>query len=175
MFQKACLLFFCVFISFAFFPPNRAEKKANKVISKFYETDGFSKNKITFSEEIQLQLKSDFSQGNLFEILENDKFLGYGYMGNAKSKTATFDYLVLFDSEFIITKSTVLIYREEYGGEISSKRWLKQFIGKDSSSELIYNNNIIPISGATISVKSMTIAVNDLLSSLAQLQDLKLI
>ena len=175
MFQKICVLFFCVLISFAFINPNRAEKKANKVISKFYTTEGFTKKKFDFPEEIQQQLKSDFSQGNLFEILENDTFLGYGYMGIAKSKAADFDYLVLFDSEFIITKSTVLIYREEYGGEISSRRWLKQFIGKNSSTELIYNSNIIPISGATISVKSMTNSINDLLKSIAQLQDLKLI
>lgn len=151
------------------------KKKANKVISKFYASETFSKNKISFSEEVQYKIKSDLSQGNLFEIIENDTFLGYGYIGNANSKTATFDYLVLFDAEFIITKSTVLIYREEYSGEISSKRWLKQFIGKDATSELIYNNNIIPISGAAISVKSMTNAVNDLLKSIATLQNLKLI
>ena len=175
MFQKICVLICCALISFAFMTPNRAEKKANKVISKFYETEDFIKKNITFSEEIQQQLQSDFSQGNLFEIIENETFLGYGYMGNAKSKTATFDYLVLFDSDLIITKSTVLIYREEYGGEISSKRWLKQFIGKNTTSELIYNDNIIPISGATISVKSMTNAVNDLLKSISKLQDLKLI
>lgn len=175
MFQKSCVLFFCAFISFAFINPNRVEKKANKVISKFYTSETFTKKKFTFSEEVQQQLKSDLSQGNLFEIIENDTFLGYGYIGNAKSKTATFDYLVLFDSEFIITKSTVLIYREEYGGEISSRRWLKQFIGKTSSSSLVYNDNIIPISGATISVKSMTNSVNELLKSISQLQKLKLI
>jgi hypothetical protein len=88
------------------------KKKANKVISKFYASETFSKNKISFSEEVQYKIKSDLSQGNLFEIIENDTFLGYGYIGNANSKTATFDYLVLFDAEFIITKSTVLIYRE---------------------------------------------------------------
>lgn len=175
MFKRIFAFVFCVFISFAFVSPNRVEKKANKVISKFYETEDFSKRKLSFSEEIQKQIKSDISQGNLFEIIENNQFLGYGYLGNARSKAATFDYLVLFDSEFIITKSTVLIYREEYGGEISSKRWLKQFIGKDSSSQLIYNENIIPISGATISVKSMTNAVNDLLISIAKLQELNLI
>ena len=101
-------------------------------------------------------------------------FLGYGYIGNAPSKTASFDYLVLFDENFIITKSKVLIYREEYGGEIGSKRWLRQFTGKTTTSaELKYNENIIPISGATISVRSMTRAMNELLQSIAILQELK--
>ena len=65
----------------------------------------------------------------------------------------------------------MLIYREEYGGEIGSKRWLKQFIGASSKSEeLVYNTDIIPIAGATISVRTMTKAMNDLLKSISILQ-----
>jgi len=120
---------------------------------------------------LNTKTSSDFSQGRLFKISSEDTFLGYGYLGNAPSKTATYDYLILFDENFVITKSKVLIYREEYGGEISSARWLKQFtgtvIGEDT---LVYNDDIIPISGATISVQSMTLAINNLLSSLQQLQ-----
>ena len=59
-----------------------------------------------------------------------------------------------------------MVYREDYGGEIGSKRWLKQFIGKTQNDELKYQDNIVAISGATISVRSMTSAVNDLLHSL---------
>jgi len=65
----------------------------------------------------------------------------------------------------------VLIYREEYGGEIGSKRWLKQFIGKTKTDDLRYGDNIINISGATISVRSMTSAMNNLLLSLKTLSE----
>ena len=76
----------------------------------------------------------------------------------------------------IIIKSKVLIYREEYGGEIGSKRWLKQFNGKSSTSdEVIYGDNIVPISGATISVRSMTRSINDLLKSIKTLKNKKVI
>jgi hypothetical protein len=50
------------------------KKKANKVISKFYASETFSKNKISFSEEVQYKIKSDLSQGNLFEIIEKIPF-----------------------------------------------------------------------------------------------------
>ena len=159
---------------FAFKIPDNVMKRANKEITKFYDIEGYSKESIVFSQEINVKTPSEFGEDNFFKIFSEEQFLGYGYIGNAPSKTADFDYLVLFDSNFIITKSKVLVYREEYGGEIGSKRWLKQFIGKFSESqELIAGKTIVPISGATISVKSMTNAINDLLKSLKVLQDLK--
>ena len=59
-----------------------------------------------------------------------------------------------------------MIYREEYGGEIGSRRWLKQFIGKTQNDQFRYGDNIDAIAGATISVRSMTNAMNDLMQSL---------
>ncbi|QNJ96655.1 FMN-binding protein [Constantimarinum furrinae] len=163
------ILFLCT----GYIVPEKLVKKADKEIEKFYDISDFTKEAITISAEANALTPSEFGNGNLFKISSNGMHLGYGYIGNAPSKTATFDYLVLFDTQFIITKSKVLIYREEYGGEIGSKRWLQQFNGKsDSSGELVYNKDIIPISGATISVRSMTKAVNDLLKSIGVLQSL---
>jgi len=161
-------------IGLAFTVPDKIAKKADKVIGKFYDTELFYKEMIPVSEADNAGTISEFGQENLFKIMRAEELLGYGYIGNAPSKTATFDYLVLFDKDFIITKSKVLIYREDYGGEIGSKRWLRQFTGVTTTSpELKYNVDIIPISGATISVQSMTRAVNELLQSLATLQKRK--
>ena len=176
MIRNILFILFIGIISFAFFIPEKIEKKAAKEIVKFYEIKNFSKEFISISEEMNSKTFSEFGNENLFKITSNEILLGYGYIGNAPSKTADFDYLILFDSEFIITKSKVLIYREEYGGEIGSKRWLKQFIGESiNSSELIYGDTVVPISGATISVRSMTKAINDLLKSIDVLHKLKLI
>ncbi|MFC7356969.1 FMN-binding protein [Jejudonia soesokkakensis] len=171
MIKKLFFLFGICFSLVSFSIPEKIEKKADKVISKFLDTENFQKKTITISEALDKKTASEFTNGNLFSISSKGSIVGYGYIGNAPSKTATFDYLVLFDPNFIITKSKVLIYREEYGGEIGSKRWLQQFDGESSkSSELKYNQDIIPISGATISVRSMTKAMNNLLQSIAVLQ-----
>ncbi|MFK2820738.1 FMN-binding protein [Flavobacteriaceae sp. LMIT009] len=150
---------------------SKITKKADKEILKFYEVSIFEKDFINIPEDITKEVSSKFNENNFFKIIANDKTLGYAYIGNAPSKTATYDYLVLFDNDFIITKSKVLIYREEYGGEIGSKRWLKQLIGKTQNDKLIYEDNILAISGATISVRSMTKAVNNLLRSIKVLHD----
>jgi major membrane immunogen (membrane-anchored lipoprotein) len=63
------------------------------------------------------------------------------------------------------------VYREDYGSEIGSKRWLKQFLNKTPEDRFVYRQNIAAISGATISVKSMTNAMNNLMISLASWQN----
>ncbi len=158
----------------AFTIPEKIEKKADKVIAKFYETESFSKQEVSISEAMNEMTSAEFKDGNLFQIISENERLGYGYIGTAPSKTATYEYLILFDSDFIITKSKVLIYREEYGGEISSRRWLRQFDGAAAGGkELKYNEDIIPISGATISVRSMTRAINEVLESIMILKTQK--
>ena len=82
-----------------------------------------------------------------------------------------FDYLILLDTDLIIKKAKVLVYREDYGGEIGSRRWLKQFIGKSSSENLKYEKEIIAISGATISARAMTVAINTFLKNTTILKE----
>lgn len=176
MISRTLLILICATFCTAFVIPEKVEKKADKVMFKFYETENIKKIFIDVPEALNKETLSDFTKRSFFAITSEGKRLGFGFIGNAPSKTATFDYLVLFDNDFIITKSKVLIYREEYGGEIGSKRWLKQFDGASSASaELKYNRDIIPISGATISVRSMTKAMNDLLKSIAVLQKKELL
>ena len=93
---------------------------------------------------------------------------GYAFIGTAPSKTDSFEYLVLLDKDLVIVKAKVLVYREDYGGEIGSKRWLSQFISKNRDSILGYGEEITAISGATISVKSMTASINHFLYSLKE-------
>ena len=80
-----------------------------------------------------------------------------------------FDYLIILGLDLKIIDSKVLVYRENWGGEIGSKRWLKQFKHKGKDDRLIYMKDISAISGATISVKSMIETVNLFLDSVNKL------
>ena len=172
MFRYYLILVLLGSFTSSFLVPDRVEKKADKEIAKHFNIEDFVKEAISVPDEINTKTTSEFGDENLFRIFSENELIGYGYIGNAEAKVSTFDYLVIFDTDMIIAKTKVLIYREEYGGEISSKRWLKQFIGaSSSSSELIYKKDIVPISGATISVRSMTLAINDLLKSIKLLQE----
>lgn len=167
-------VFFVLFTSLSavLSPVNpKLDKKVDKALIKFFETEEVSKQIVTLVPETIKDLPADFNE-RLSKLTVKGSHNGYVYVGNAPSKTASFDYMILFDDNFIIRQSKVLIYREEYGGEIGSKRWLKQFNQKTpSSDELKYGDNIAAISGATISVRSMTNAVNDVLKSLKTLKE----
>ena len=78
------------------------------------------------------------------------------YLSEAKSKISNFDYMVIFKEDLSILKVKVLVYREEYGGEIGSNRWLKQFIGKSNPEKMQFGHDIQNISGATISARNIT-------------------
>jgi hypothetical protein len=146
--------------------PKAIQKKVDKEIRTAFSIEEFGFNPISISTEVTQTLPSSFGDDNFFEIESNHIRLGYAYIAKAASKTDEFDYLVLLDNDLIILKSKVLAYREDYGGEIGSKRWLKQFIGNTYHDNLRYGDNVMAISGATISVRSMTVAINNLLKSL---------
>ncbi|MFH6769599.1 FMN-binding protein [Gaetbulibacter aquiaggeris] len=163
---KQAILILIGFSLLSFGLPKNLEKKVNKEITDTFEVENFDLISVIIPSEIEKTLPSRFGEDNLFKIESNKKFIAYAYVSQAPSKTALFDYLVFLDSELVVIKTKVLIYREEYGGEIGSRRWLKQFMGKNQNDDLKYGENIIAISGATISVRSFTDAMNNFLKSL---------
>ncbi len=151
--------------------PKNIQKKVDAVIKSTFNIEHFELSAMLFSQEITNTLPATFGIDNLFKIEDTNILIGYAYIGKAQSKTDEFDYLILLDKDLVIVKSKVLIYREDYGGEIGSKRWLKQFIGKSYNDRLMYGDNIAAISGATISVQSMTAAINNVLASIKILHE----
>lgn len=162
------LVVMCMITSFGL--PKNISKKVNKEISSVFEITDFKTEMISVSETINAKLPTKIQQNNLFKVIDDAALVGYFYVGKAPSKTDQFDYLVVFDHELNVVKTKVLIYREDYGNEIGSKRWLKQFIGKTSDDKLVYGQNIDAISGATISANSMTFAMSHLLKTITILK-----
>jgi Na+-translocating ferredoxin:NAD+ oxidoreductase RnfG subunit len=173
-------VFVVVFIAFmsnsyAFQLKKSILKKTHKAIVKTFESKEVSLEKIVVNEKVNKQLFKRIGPHNLYKIIADKNFIGYAYVDKAPSKTDTFDYLILLDTDLIIKKTKVLAYREDYGGEIGSRRWLKQFIGKTSSDSLKYEKEIIAISGATISARAMTVAINTFLKNINTLKENKIL
>jgi len=159
------------FLSFSY--PEKMDKKIRKEIKNTLNIETLKLNPISVNPEIGLPVK--IYAESFFKIESQNKLTGYLYYGQAKGKAAKFDYIVIFDKDLIIAKIKLMAYRESYGGEIGSLRWLKQFIGLTPKSSVIYKKNIAGISGATISASSLTRAVNKLLKTVAILKEKQLI
>ncbi|MGX1929527.1 FMN-binding protein [Flagellimonas sp. 2504JD4-2] len=165
----ATLLLLFLFAGFGI--PKGVHKKVIKEVGKTFEVTNFNLTPIVVAKDVNTELPTKISGENFYKIDVQDSILGYAFVDQAPSKTAKFDYLVVFDGELKVLNSKVLIYREEYGGEIGSKRWLKQFIGKTGGDRVSEETNIDAISGATISVRSMTKSMDNLLQTIGILQE----
>ena len=138
----AALLFFSFTSSYVL--SARDWGRIEKSTKALFNTDDFS-----FSE---INTISKFGATRLFKIDD----LGYLAFDQAPSKFHKFEYYMIFSDKGDVLKIEVLNYNENYGAEICNKRWLKQFQKINTSSFLTYNNSIDGISGATLSVQSIS-------------------
>jgi len=88
----------------------------------------------------------------------------------APSRSEQFSYVLYIDPSKSIAGVDVLEYRENYGYEIDYPFFRKQFEGKQEANKIIFGRTIQNISGATISARSITYSIHDLLLILNHIQ-----
>ena len=172
--MKKIIVFIVGFLLISSFTvTNRVEKLIQKEIKSVFTVATYTKEVILISEEINKTLPVKVSKENLFKIQSNKELKGYYFLSKGFGKTDYFDFIVIFNKDLIVSKIKVLVYREDHGGEIGSKRWLKQFIGLELDKKLEYQDDITAISGATLSARSMTNQVNKILKTMHLLRQKK--
>lgn len=131
-------------------------KKFYKALSKFYDVENVKLSKID-----DLSTKNDI----VYKVpnQENDLVV----LTSARGRHDSFDYFIIYNSSLEIKFIKVLVYRSDYGSEITAKRWLKQFYTKKTDS-LKYGSDIQAISGATFSAISLTKNVNRITKKLKE-------
>lgn len=140
-------LFFLLFVGLSYntfsqwVPSNSSLKKADKELIAYFGQD-LEKQKIS-------------SNTNHYSLSINDSIYGFLCFEQSPSKHDKFDYMAIYSPDFKLLKLRILAYRENYGGEISNKRWLNQFISRSPKK-------VQAISGATISVESLKYSVAQL-------------
>ena len=114
--------------------------------------------------EIEIKSHQRFFKPNLhiWEIYNDSTMIGIAILDNVIGKSMPISFLVLFDNSGKILYTEIIKYREPHGGEISSRRWLNQFINKIDSSSFKVGTEIDGISGATISVNSVSKGIKKL-------------
>jgi len=134
-------------------PSKNTLDKAESTLQQFFATD-FSKKEIDLNS-------------NYFQIVTADSTIAYACIQQAPSKHDMYDFLAIYSSEMHLLKLRILNYRENYGGEIANGRWLKQFLSREV-------DDVQAISGATISVESMKMAVYSLTQKMKNWQSKQL-
>jgi Na+-translocating ferredoxin:NAD+ oxidoreductase RnfG subunit len=82
---------------------------------------------------------------------------------NTIGKHKPMTYMVGVDRKGQVSNVELLVFRESRGSEIRTKRFNAQYEGKNVLDPVRINRDIINISGATMSVRSMTAGVKRVL------------
>ena len=107
---------------------------------------------------VQNKVKQRFYRDELYywTISNNDTTIAYALLDNVLGKSMPITFLVIMGIDGRIINLDVIKYREAYGGEVNNKNWLAQFTNSTDTSQFIVGKNIDGISGATISVNSLS-------------------
>jgi len=125
-------------------------KKFKKELSKHFDLES-----LTTVENKELSTNDDL----FLNIYDGDKSLGVVVLTTARGRYDKFDFMIIYNQDCIVELIKILVYRSDYGAEITAKRWLSQFYTKKEDS-LKYGTDIQAISGATFSAMSLTKNVN---------------
>jgi len=102
----------------------------------------------------------------VLRVSRADSLIGFAAVGNVLGKDQPITFLVAVDAMDRLKDVDILVYREPYGGEVAYEPWRRQFRGKRASDSLRVGKEIRSISGATISVHAVTLAVRQMLADL---------
>lgn len=104
---------------------------------------------------------------SIYQLSVNGQPDGWVLIANGMGRYDEFTFLVLTDKEQVTRMVRVINYVSDHGGEISSKKWLDQFVGY-KGGKLKYGEDIQAISGATYSASSVTHRMNEIMELFAQ-------
>ena len=88
---------------------------------------------------------------------------GYAVVQNTIGKHKPMTYMVGIDGTGHVSDIELLVFRESRGSEIRQKRFNAQYEGKTVNDPVRLNKDIINISGATMSVRSMSAGIKRVL------------
>lgn len=145
----------------------QALRKMNKVLVATWPNESITCQAYRRSAFAEV-FKDDKSE--LFRLQNENATIAYLLISRSFGKFEYFTYMILFSTSIEIMRVELLEYREDYGGEIGSKKWLRQFIGLNSTDQIVLGDQIQGISGATISCRSITAGIADACNGLQRLQ-----
>ena len=170
--MKKIVLVICLFISsillYAGDYPKSVQRRIDKTLVKLFPKMVIELNDMDLSTELTSAYTS-IRGVKISRLKSAESILGYACFASSKGKNDYFDYMVIFDTELVIKKVKILIYRSTYGGEIMSRSWLKQFIGKTNGQKMAMDKDIDGISGATLSAPSITQGIKELSLLIAEI------
>lgn len=135
----------------------------------FPKSERVRKDVITLDQEKKNQIEERIGwkfPEEAFEVYVGEtgtRVDGYAMVQNTIGKHKPMTYMVGVDSQGSISDIELLVFREARGSEVRQKRFNSQYEGKTVLDPVRINKDIINISGATMSVRSMSAGIKRVL------------
>lgn len=150
------------FTSYSYLPEYLGRKMEKQVFKVFGKEVNFEAIPLHDSVQFNHQLYAVHQQDSITGYAMISRALGCKLGGCDKPTEDSlafeqFYYMTAFNSDHSIRRVRILEYTSNHGYQIANKGWLRQF---EKGDRFEVGKNIDGISGATISVKSITKGVN---------------
>lgn len=123
--------------------------------------DRFERTEIPSSDALKQRMRVELGSTtpSIWEVSyptflawQGQTLLGRAFFVEEIGKHRPITFVIGIRTDGSIADVAVIAYREAYGGEIRSKRFLKQFEGKKQDDSLQRDRGIVNIAGSTLSV-----------------------
>lgn len=147
------------------------EEQAPRAV--FADADAFARRVVTASPEMRGQMREILGaivpsvwedEYVTFKATRGESVVGYAIIVEEIGKHRPITFVVGVRPDGSVSDVAVMAYREAYGGEVRSKRFLTQYRGKNAKSGLQTYGDIQNIAGATLSVDAANRAVKKALA-----------
>lgn len=138
------------------------EKQALDLIFKDLSVE---KNQITISPEqkkvIQKKLKRKIKESSVSYYVgkKNGADTMYAWILDEQGKDFPITFIVGINKNISVEEVAIMVYREKRGSTVKGKRFLNQFKNKTTADPVEIDNDIIHVTGATISSWSVSAGV----------------
>lgn len=84
---------------------------------------------------------------------------GYALIDEEQGEHLPITFAVKLSPEGVVLRQEIVCYREARGDEVRAVQFRQQFVGKSAHDPVMTNQDIVAVSGATISSRAMAVGV----------------
>jgi hypothetical protein len=136
------------------------------LLSDFFrssEAVSYRKLSLTDSDKNRLRERLGYvpqkSSYTLYVAKTGERIDGYALIDEEKGEHQPITFAVKLSPQGVVERQEIVAYREAFGDEVRDARFRKQFVGKTVRDRIQCNDDIVAVSGATISSQAMAVGV----------------
>ncbi len=131
----------------------------------FPQSQGVTYRKFELSAELRARLEPRLGYPlpkpsyTFYVAKTGERIDGYAIIDEEMGQHLPITFAVKFSPQGAVQRQEIMVYRERYGDEVRDNRFRQQFVGKTPSDSLRPGEDVVAVSGATISSRAMALGV----------------